>query len=440
MAHDDDAPKTGENQAPFALAQNPAPNPPSGQAYLTDRSALVQRIMATFRAVLPSNYVAQVNGPWYSLQFQAMAEQLAEIQISTTEIYKDSGFDFTRTDFLWQVLGSLVFPGATDQTGIPQIDGVTAYREFLHKMVLLLLQGATKASMEGGMEALDPDVVATITERYLETPPRDPVGAWTIEDQFLVDIFIEGSTGNTFPADPFVLQQNAALVLAALKPAHVFYGYSYLFRDAFDKVADDTGGMSLDLDSYYYADLRKWCLGAQRIAGTGDTLSTRTLFTDPNVSFQSIRAGAILEIESGTNKGKHRVVGTRALLYGADATTRAYTTSTGLSGALTALSGDAVVDATQDWGAMPVDTTITLTDGPNKGVYRLDTVLGETGGPIGTVGVSGTEVRLSPSTLQVAKRMDVTATAQGYTVSVDRLGVQTPRAVDSEDVTLQFLL
>jgi len=187
MAHDDDASKTGEGQAPFALAQNPAPNPVSGQAYLTDKAALVQQIMATFRAVLPSNYVAQTNGPWYSLQFQAMAEQLAEIQITTTEVYKDSGFDFTRTDFLWQVLGSLVFPGATDQSGIPQIDGDTAYREFLHKMVLLLLDGATKASMESGLEALDPNVVATITERYLSHPrviqtgpsPSKTSSSWT---------------------------------------------------------------------------------------------------------------------------------------------------------------------------------------------------------------------------------------------------------------------
>jgi hypothetical protein len=440
MAHDDYAPKTGELQAPFALAQNPSPNPPSGQAYLTDKEALVQSIMATFRAVLPSNYVAQVNGPWYSLQFQAMAEQLADIQISTTEIYKDSGFDFTRTDFLWQVLGSLIFPGATNKSGVPQIDGDTAYREFLHKMVMLLLDGATKASLDGGLEALDPNVVATITERYLETPPRDPVGAWTIGDQFLIDIFIEGSTGNTFPMDPFVLQTNAELVLAALKPAHVFYGYSYLFRDAFDKVADDTGGLSLDLDSYYYADLRKWCLGAQRISGTGDTLSTRTLFMDPDVSFKSVRVGAVLEIAEGTNKGKHRVVSTRALLYGADATARAYTLSTGGTGTLTAPFDDTVLDSAQDWGTFPVDTTITITEGPNKGTYRLDTVLGATGGPIGTVGISGPEVRLSPSTLQLARRMDVAATGQTYTVSVDRLGVQTPRPVSSEDATLQFLL
>jgi len=437
MAHDDDAPKTGEDAAPFALVQNPAPNPVSGQAYLTDKAALVQRIMATFRAVLPSNYVAQTNGPWYSLQFQAMAEQLAEIQITTTEIYKDTTFDFTRTDFLWQVLGSLVFPGATDRSGIPQIDGDTAYREFLHKMVRLLLDGATKASMESGLEALDPNVVATITERYLESPPRDPNGAFTIEDQFLVDIFIDG-----FPVDPFVLQRNAEIVLAALKPAHVLYGYSYLFTDAFDQIASDDGGLSLDLDSYYYDDLRKWCLGAQRISGTGDTLSLRTLFTDPDVSFASVRPGlgCVLIIESGVNAGRYRVTGTRALLSGADATPRAYTLSTGATGTLTAVSGETVEDATQDWGAFPVDTTLTLADGPNAGTYRLDTVLGPAGGPIGTVGVSGTQVRVSRSTLVLARRMPSAATGQAYTVTVDRLGVQVPRPVAGEDVSLQFVL
>lgn len=436
MAHDEEA-STGKDAAPFALSQNPSPNPESGQAYLTDKSRLVQQIMAAFRSVLPSNYVAQTNGPWYSLQFQAMAEQLAEIQISTTEIYKDSTFDFTRTDFLWQVLGSLVFPDATDRSGIPQINGDLAYREFLHKMVLLLLEGATKASMESGLEALDPGIVATITERYLETPPRDPDGAFTIDDQFLVDILIDG-----FPVDPFVLQNNAQLVLEALKPAHVFYNYSYLFTDAFDQIASDDGGFTFDLDSYYYDDLRKWCLGAQQITGTGDTLSLRTLFTDPEVSFASVRPGlgCVLLIESGLNAGRYRVAGTQALLSGTDTTARSYTLSTGGGGTLTALDGETIEDATQDWGAFPVDTQVTISDGPNAGTYRLDTVLGPSGGPIGTVGVSGTQVRVSPSTLVLANRMPSSETGQAYTVTVDRLGVQVPRPVSGEDVSLQFVL
>ncbi len=436
MAHDNDVFGQGQSAAPFALSQNPAPNPVSGQDYLNNRQDLVQRIMATFRSVLPSNYVAQTNGPWYSLQFQAMAEQLADIQMSGTEVYKDSNWDFTRTDFLWQVLGSLVFPGATDRSGIPDINGDKAYRAFLHKMTLLMLQGATKSAMEGGLEAIDPSIVATITERYLESPPRDPNGNYTIDDQFILDIAIEG-----FPVDPFVLQRNAALVLSVLKPAHVLYQYSYLFRDAFDTVMDDEGGLSLDLDSYYYDDLRKWCLGAKSIEGSGGvTLSNRSLFSDPSLSFESIRRGATLTIGSGPNSGQYTVLGKKSLLYGPDSTPRPYTTSSGGSGNLYALDSDTVLDNTQDWGSMPIDTLLYIASGPNAGTYRLDTVLGSNGGRMGTVGISGNTVRLSPSILQVSRRMPYTVTGQSYSVTVDRLGTQVPRVVSGEDVSVQFLL
>lgn len=439
MSHDEDTQKGGQSQAPFALSQNPSPNPIRGQSSQTVKESLVREIMGTFRSVLPSNYVSQVNGPWYSLQFQAMCEQLAEIQISATEVYKDSGYDFTRTDFLWQVLGTLVFPGATNKSGIPQIDGDTAYREFLHKMVLLLLDGATRGSMESGLEALDPSIVATVLERYLSTPPRDPEGSYTIDDQFITDILVEG-----FPVEPFVLKRNAEIVLSALKPAHVLYGYSYLFRDAFDEVASDEGGLSFDLGSYYYADLRKWCLGAQRISGVaGVTQTNRSWFTDFGVSFSSVRPGlgCVLTVESGVNAGRYRVTGTRALLRGADATPRPYTLSTGGTGTVTALSDDTVEDAGQDWGSLAVDTTITIASGPNAGTYRLDTVLGSTGGPLGTVGVSGTRVRVSAGTLELSRRMPSDGiTGQAYTVTVDRLGVQVPRPISGEDVSLQFVL
>lgn len=444
MAHDDDAKKVSD--LPYALTQNPAPNPPTtGQDFLDERSQLVNDIMAAFRTILPSNYVAATNGPWYSLQFQAMAEQLADIQINSTEILKDSSWDFTRTDFLWQMLGTYVFPGATDKSGIPQIDGDIDYREFLHRMVQLLLMGATKAAIEGGLEALDPDIIATVIERYLETPPRDPDGAYTIDDQFTIDILIEGPDGASFPADPFITQQNAAIVIEALKPAHVLYTYGYLFRDAFGTIADDTTpegeiAFVLDLDAYYYDDTRKYCLGAKEIVGTGDTLAGRVLFSDPDLSFASVREGAILRIKSGPNVGQYRVVSKQALVAGADATPRAYTTSAGPTGTLTAISGDVVEDTSQDWGAMPLDTTLTITEGPNTGTYRLDTVLGPTGGVVGQVGISGTQVRLSPSILKVDRRMVQPETGQTYEVDVDRLGVRVPQTVSGEDATMQFWL
>jgi hypothetical protein len=445
MAHD---PNDNPFAPPYGLTQNPAPNPATqGQDYFDERQQLVNDIMAAFRAVLPSNYVAATNGPWYSLQFQAMAEQLADIQISATEVTKDSSWDFTRTDFLWQMLGTYVFPGATDKSGIPQINGDLDYREFLHRMVTLLLMGATKAAIEGGLEALDPDIIATVIERYLETPPRDPDGAYTIDDQFTMDILIEGPTGSEFPSDPFLTQQNAALVIEALKPAHVLYTYAYLFRDAFGTIADDanpiTGEASfvLDLDSYYYDDTRKYCLGAKAIVGTGgETLAGRVLFSDPSLSFRQVRIGAVLKVTSGVNVGQYRVVATQALVSGADATPRSYTTSYATSGTLTATSDDVVEDTSTDWGAAPLDATITILDGPNTGTYRLSMVLGPTGGPVGDAGVSGTQVRLSQSILKVERRMVDVATGQSYSVDVDRLGVRVPQPVAAEDASWQFYL
>lgn len=445
MAHDDDAKKVSD--LPYSLTQNPAPNPPTtGQDFLDERQQLVNDIMASFRSILPSNYVAATNGPWYSLQFQAMAEQLADIQINSTEILKDSSWDFTRTDFLWQMLGTYVFPGATDKSGIPQISGDLDYRKFLHEMVQLLLMGATKTAIEGGLEALDPDIIATVIERYLETPPRDPNGAYTIDDQFTIDILVEGPDGADFPADPFITQQNAAIVIEALKPAHVLYTYSYLFRDAFGTIASDvnteTGEatLTLDLDTYYYDDTRKYCLGAKQITGTGETLSGRTLFSDPDLSFRSVRLGALLRITSGVNAGTYRVVGKQALVSGANPTPATYTTSSAASGTLTAISDDVVEDTSQDWGSMSLDTTLTITSGVNAGTYRLEMVLGLNGGPIGDSGVSGTQVRLAPTILKVERRMVQVATGQTYEVDVDRLGVQVPRTVVGEDVSIQFYL
>ena len=428
---------------PYTVAQNPAPNPLTGQGVVDERAQLVIDILENFRRVLPSNWVSQTNGPWYTLQFQAMAEQLADVQITSSEILKDSTWDFTRPDFLWQVLGSFVFPGAEDKSGIPQIDGDVPYRRFLQRMVEFLLLGATKASMTGGIEALDQNLVVQILERYLQTPPRDPSGAYTLKDQFTVDVLIE-TVGGGFPSDPIQTQRNAELVLAALKPAHVLYTYSYLFRDAFTKIADDAGGFSFDLDQYHYDDLRKYCLGVRGVSGdNGSTLSNRRYFSDPDVSFLNIREGAELRVISGSNRGSYRVTGKMYLLSGEDSTARSFSigTTPAIVGTLVALNErDLYLTPTPNWSLIPLDSKIQILSGPNAGVYRLDTVLGNRGGPLGTPGISGPRVRVSPSILVVKERMPLIATGQSYEVGVDRLGVQAPQAVTGEDCSLQFVL
>lgn len=424
---------------PFALEQNPAPNPASqGQAYQQDKAALVQNIMAAFRTVLPSNYVAVTNGPWYSLQFQAMAEQLADIQISAGEVALDCNWDFTRSDFLWELLGTLVFPTATSKSGIPVINGDVAYRDFLRTMVNLLLQGATKASIELGLEALNPDVTVYVLERYLETPPRDPNGSYTIQDQFVMDILTDA--GNQFPGDIAVLDRNVNLVLRALKPAHVLHSYSTLFRDVFADFVDQDP--SWDLDQYEYDDTRRYTLGAREITGdlSGSFVSRRDYFSDSSKSFEAVQTGAVLTLNPHTNtRETFRVKTTRALLSGVDLVARAYVTSGGLTGMVIAENAIDLCDSAQNWGLAEEGETITILTGPNSGAsYRLGTVLGINGGPVGKPDLLGIRVRLSPTILVLSTQISSVITDVSYTVTVDRLGDQDLQEILSEDVSDQF--
>jgi len=421
---------------PYDIAQNPAPTPEEGQQFETQKQQLTDAIVQTFMRMLPSNYVSQEKGPWYTLQFQAIAEQFAKFQLVAQDIYKDNDWDFTRPEFLYEILGTLVFPDANERGGWPSIDGDIPYRDFLQAMVLLLLKGTTAEAMQEGAQLLT-DAQVELIERYLHADQRNPNGLWTIDNQFEVEINVDGE--EAFLEDPFVLQDNTVIVEEALKPAHVIYEYRYLFRDAFGHLFEDES--SWEMFQYRYDDLRKSCYGAKSITGTaGETLTDRTLFTDVTRSFESAYIGGTLRMDTGVNAGTYTVTDVRAFPYGDDSTTRAYTTSpTGLTGTAT-VSGDTIEDTSQDFGAAVEGEVLTFSDGPNAGSYRLETLLGSDGGPVGTAAGPATKVRVSLSMLRVGRRMPEAATGQTYTVDADRLGVRIPKDVAGEDASEQFYL
>lgn len=422
---------------PFSVEQNPSFVRTVGQQWKDACRDQVERILEVFFQVIPSNYFSQTMGPYYTLQFQAAAEQIAKIQVVAQEVYYDSDFDFTRPEFLFQILGSLVFP---DQSrGIPQIDGDVSYRAFLKRMVILLLQGATKQTVKEGVELVTDGTVEVIEKAIAARETAN--SAWGFDEQFEFEINISaGDNFDAFPTDPFVTQKNVELVIRALKPAHTLYTYRHLFKDAFGTLFQDT--MSWDMEMFYYEDFRKYCLGAKEITSTvGETLTDRRLFSDPTRDFSSIQVGSTLEIFTGPNIGVYRVEEILVLPFGTDATARAYTTSpTALSGTVTVSNND-LTDSSQDFRNAVEGEIITITAGPNAGKYRLDTLLGTEGGPVGfsTAANPITQVRLSPSILRLNVRMPQTTTGQTYSVSVDRLGVQTPKDITSEDVSIFFV-
>jgi len=167
--------------------QNPAPFTAKTQDHMTAVRSQVDRIVAELMRVLPSNYVSQTTGPFYTMEFQAAAEQLAEFQITAQELLADWSTDFTRSEVLFQILGALVFPNATTADGWPQISGDVSYRTFLQRMVTLLLQGSTKDSVKGGVEALT-NATVEIIERALAARQMKTGCAWGPADQFTFEI------------------------------------------------------------------------------------------------------------------------------------------------------------------------------------------------------------------------------------------------------------
>ena len=353
----------------------------------------------------------------------------------------------------------MVFPDATDD-GYPVLHGDITYRDFLRRMVELLLMGATKKSIEGGLDVLSEATFEVLERSVLGR--QTPGTAWLFDDQFTFEVNVtetDDTTGTQkFPFEPFILQENVRIVMRALKPAHTLYDYRHLFTESFG--AFFSGAMSFDWKNYHYEDFRGFCCGAKRIRGTaGETLTDRALFRDSTRDFTSVRVGADLTVLTGNNSidaggqegtvastdqrhvGRYRVEEVRAFPVGDDSTARAFTTDSGLSGEAT-VTGD-ILDATgtgTDFGAALKGEILTLMAGPNAGTYLLKAVLGSTGGPVGEAGLSGTKVRVAPSLLRTERRMEQAATGQTYEVVVDRLGKQVPREVGGEDVSQFFLL
>ena len=266
-----------------------------------------------------------------------------------------------------------------------------------------------------------------------------------------------------FPeADPIALARNVELILKALKPAHTLYQYRNLFRDIFGEIFSDS--MTMGYQDSRYEDFRKFCLGAKQINSTGDTLPDRGLFQDNSVSFHSIKAGSDLVILSGQNAvgasttdagtyGRFRV--SEILVFPVtDNSAVSFTTSpTGKAGKLRILWPDVVEvvkydlttnsyieDETFDFGGIVEGEILNISEGVNKGTYRISDLLGKNGGPLPYGAGPSYQIRLSPCLLRLDTRMRYAATGQSYELSVDRLGVRTPQVVVGENASEFFLL
>ncbi len=448
---------SAESILPHTLPQNPAPVGQLGQQYVDTKQDLTDAILKTFYQVLPSNYVAEITGPYYNLQFQAVAESLADLQILAQQTHLDTQIDFTRPEYLWQTLGTLVFPDLKTEQGVPKLEGDVTYRAFLKEMLRLLLLGSTQEAQQQGVQALADDVQVVVRERTTTGPKGyanqhvfevEAQGCATWTDASGNQVV--GSLGTGFSQDPSQYATNAQIVLRALKPGHVMYQFRNVFLERFPQPQME---QTSQLQGFYYEDTRKMWGGRKAITGTaGVTLADRTLFSDPTRDFTALEVGSTLHILTGENAsissggsdqfydGRHLVQEVLTFPFPTEATSRAYTTSpTGLSGSATVTSG-VVEDAAQDWSQAVEGEVLTFTEGPNAGSYRIQRLLGTGGGFLGWEGLGTgiTQIAVAPSLLRLETRMGSEQTGQSYSVSLEYRGVKTPLSVVREDVSDQL--
>ena len=68
-----------------------------------------QAIFGTLLGLLPSNYISTVQGPNYTNELKAVAVELARLELALEDIDRDHGFSETRSDFLYSMVGYMVF-------------------------------------------------------------------------------------------------------------------------------------------------------------------------------------------------------------------------------------------------------------------------------------------------------------------------------------------
>lgn len=445
---------------PNMRTQNPAPIEQDGQESASVLQTLTAQILQSFVEVLPSNYASQTNGPYYILQFQAIAEQLARLQLAIQEIGLETDVDFARPEYLWQMVGTYIFPDVSKQ-GIPEIDGDLTYRTFLKNMTHLLLKGSVKDAIVQGLGLLTDAQVEVLAKAEFT---HEKTSGWTTRDQdtFEINILdktewinpntgdkVEGDLGTGFPENVFQLLRNNQRILRALKPASKLFDYRHVFLETFSGIEDEYRSSQC---GWHYEDFRQFCQGLKEITSSHG-VSKQGLFYDSSLFFYQIEEGSLLEILSGPNAspenggsdnqrfGQYRVREVLRLPFGKESTKRKYrTTPTGLEGAVLIDDDGVLIDESQDFSAIVEGEILSILEGPNAGQYRIEKLCGPHGGfPEKVTGPSDT-VQVGPGILRLENNIVFDAEGQRYSLSIERLGVQKPRYVIGEDVSSQFWL
>ena len=231
------------------------------------RLRLLQRAQTIFSALLnllPSNYVSAVQGPNYTQELKAVAVELAKIELALEDIDLDMSFEHTRSEFLYSIIGYLVFLNGR----LPALEyDDNEFRTFLLNLIRIYFQGSIPSALEEAADLFLTEDFDLLENFLLE---RAGASGLDISDQFGFQINVV--TTGTFPAEVMQVQSSIRTILDIIRPAHTLFTIRYIFEDNYNP--NDPTGQILDemrwkMASYYYEDFRSYWVGIRNVDRLG---------------------------------------------------------------------------------------------------------------------------------------------------------------------------
>ena len=238
----------------------------SGREFNLRLAQRAQAIFNTMMQLLPSNWISTVKGPNYTVELNAVATELARLELALEDINTDQAYATVRTDFLYQTLGYLLFNGQLPVMSYTD----TEFRKFFITLVGIYFQGAVPNAIEAASNLLF-DSLATTYENFLLV--RQGASGLNISDEFGFRIDIACDT-NEFPPDTFMNDAALRMILQIIRPAHTLYQLRYVFKDIYP-AENITDTSNWQLDNYYYEDFRAYWDGLRDRDTLGRKLSTQ---------------------------------------------------------------------------------------------------------------------------------------------------------------------
>lgn len=253
---------------------------PAGKEYQLRVLQRAQTIFTALLNLLPSNYISAVQGPNYTIELKAVAVELAKIELALEDVDTDRDFNRTRSEFLYSMIGYLVFLN----NKLPPLQfSDDEFRKFLLALIKIYFQGSVPESIKDAV-ALFISGDFQVLENFLLT--RAGASGLDISDQFgfQINVTVTGS----FPPGLFDLQSSIRIILDVIRPAHTLFRIRFIFSDTYkpndpvDKVLD---AMKWKLSNYYYEDYRAYWDGIKDRDRLGQKMNQRVVAEDHSKDF-----------------------------------------------------------------------------------------------------------------------------------------------------------